>query len=210
MVNALGPPGPVEKKGRPVATRLVFLAPAATGQTRGAAFARADSALARTPDPVDIRMVGCRRGPELRCAQTAAGLGWTATVEDSLADLDVGDWAGADPMDLLARDPAAIGNFFRSTTVRPPGGETVSELIERVGGFCGQDWPDGRTVLITSAPVIRAAAVALLGLPGSAFFGFDVEPLSALVLTGAGSSWKLQALMPFAAWTATWNRSGRG
>jgi broad specificity phosphatase PhoE len=135
-------------------------------------------------------------------------LGWSATVEPDLADLDLGSWAGADPLAVMAADPAAIDNFFSFTTVRPPDGETVSELIARVGRLCDREWPDGRSLLITSPMVVRAAAIHLLALPSSAFFSLDVEPLSALSCSAFGKRWKLSGLMPFSAWSSLLSRTG--
>ena len=190
-----------------MAARLVFVSHAPIDETRSAAFPRPTSRITSELGPVVLRSVARLRGPELRCAQTADGLGWRATVEPELADLDLGLWAGADPLAVMAEDPASINNFFTFTTVRPPNGETVSELIARVGRLCDRQWPDGRTLLITSPMVVRAAAVHLLALPDSAFFSLDVEPLSALSCSAFGSSWKLRGLMPFAAWSALWDRT---
>jgi broad specificity phosphatase PhoE len=189
-----------------LAARLVFVANAPIDETRSAAFPLPTSQITSKLEPVALRSVARLRGPELRCAQTADGLGWSATVEPELADLDLGSWAGADPMAVMAADPASIDNFFSFTTVRPPNGETVSELIARVGRLCDREWPDGRTLLVTSPMVVRAAAVHLLALPSSAFFSLDVEPLSALSCSAFGSRWKLRGLMPFAAWSMLWNR----
>ena len=188
-----------------MAPRLVFVANAPIGESSAATFPTPDSQVVAVPERVPMRTVGMLRGPELRCEQTVAGLGWTAEVADELADLDLGTWAGADPVALLSVDPSTIGDFFTFTTVRPPGGETVSELIERVGRLCVRDWPHGRTVLVTSPMVVRAAAVHLLGLPSSAYFSLDVEPLSALSCSAFGGRWKLNGLMPFGAWSSLWS-----
>ncbi len=190
-----------------MAARLVFVANAPIDESRGATFPLPTSRITATLEPVEIRSVSTLRGPELRCEQTAIGLGWSSTSEEDLADLDLGSWAGADPMQVMATDPAAINNFFSFTSIRPPGGETVSELIERVGRVCDRDWPDGRTLLVASPMVVRAAAVHLLGLPSSAFFSIDVEPLSALSCSAFGSRWKLRGLMPFTAWSKLWHRA---
>ncbi len=187
-----------------MAARLVFVANAPITETRAATFPTPTSEITSTPEPVAIRTVAVLCGPELRCRQTAAGLGWNASVEAHLADLDLGSWTGANPVEVMAADPSAIAHFFRSTTVRPPGGETAAELIERVGRVCDREWADGRTVLVTSPMVIRAAAVHLLGLPDSAYFSLDVEPLSALSCSASGGRWTLRGLMPFAAWSTLW------
>ncbi|SDO24386.1 Histidine phosphatase superfamily (branch 1) [Nakamurella panacisegetis] len=189
-----------------MAARLVFVANAPIDSTRAATFPTPDSAVVGRVEPAPIRMVGCLRGSEQRCAQTASGLGWPAEVDPALDDLDLGAWAGADPMDLLMAGTPELADFFRRPTVRPPGGETVSELIARVGRRCDGDWPDGRTVLVTSPAVVRAAVVHLLGLPESAYFNFDVAPLDALSCSRSDARWTMRSLMPFAAWSALWAR----
>ncbi len=190
-----------------MAARLVFVANAPIDGTGPATFPIPAAQITSSLEPVPIRSVATLRGPELRCEQTTTGLGWSATVEQDLADLDLGDWAGADPVDMMTADPSTMTNFYSFTTVRPPGGETVSELIARVGRLCDRDWPDGRTLLVTSPTVVKAAAVHLLGLPTSAYFSLDVEPLSALSCSSFGGRWKLRGLMPFAAWSALGNRA---
>ena len=187
-----------------MAARLVFVANAPIDSTRTARFPTRDAAVVRPVEPAPIRMVKCLRGSEERCAQTASGLGWTAEVDSALDDLDLGAWAGADPVELLMAGTDGAADFFRFTTVRPPGGETVSELIARVGHLCNRDWPDGRTVLVTSPAVVRAAVVHLLALPSSAYFSFDVSPLDALTCSGSDGRWTMQSLMPFSAWSGLW------
>ena len=71
-------------------------------------------------------------GSELRVRQTAQGLGLRATVEPRLSDLDAGSWRGALLDDI---DAADIHLWLTDVTAAPPGGESVADLLARIG-----DW----------------------------------------------------------------------
>ena len=189
-----------ERKGSPMAPRLVLVAHAATAATRNGAFP-IDEAVERPAEigPVEHRAAQVLSGPELRCTQTAAALGWRPTVIPGLADLDAGDWAGQDLGDLFATEPDAVQRWMTDPAAKPPGGESLMDLVRRVGEVLdGLDWPDGRTVIVTTPLVIRAAITHLL--QAQLLFAIDIEPLSASTLTGHGGRWKLRALMPRAVW----------
>ena len=188
-----------------MAPRIVLVAHAATAATRRAAFPM-DEVIERPADigPAGLRTAQVLSGPELRCTQTAAALGWAPTVIPGLADLDAGEWTGRDLGDLFAAEPGLLQRWMTDTDARPPGGESLSDLVRRVGGALdSRDWPDGRSVIVTTPLVIRAAITHLLQVP--VLFAIDIEPLSATVLTGHGGRWKLRALMPGGAWNG---RSG--
>jgi broad specificity phosphatase PhoE len=183
-----------------MAPRIVLVAHAATVATRRGAFP-VNEAIERPADiaPVQLRAAQWLSGPELRCTQTAAALGWASTVVPGLAELDAGRWAGRDLGELFATEPEAVQRWLTVPDTKPPSGESLTDLVRRVGGVLdGQDLPDGRTVLVTTPLVIRAAITHLLHAP--LLFAIDIEPLSATVLTGHGGRWKLRALMPKGTW----------
>jgi len=186
-----------------MAPRIVLIAHAATAATRLGAFP-ADEGIERPADisAVPLRAAQVLTGPELRCRQTADALGWSAPVASGLADLDAGRWSGADLGELLAAEPAAVMGWMTDPDANPHGGESLADVVRRVGVVLdGTAWPDGRSLLVTAPLVIRAAIVHLLKAPGSLMFGVDIEPLSATVLTGHGGRWKLRALLPWGSWT---------
>ena len=179
-----------------MAPRLVLIAHAATDATRRGAFP-IDEAVERPADiaGVELRAAQYLSGPELRCTQTAAALGWRPTVIPELAELDAGDWVGRDLGDLFATEPDAVQRWMTDPVAKPPGGESLLDLVRRVGDVLdGLDWPDGRTVIVTTPLVIRAAITHLL--QAQLLFAIDIEPLSASTLTGHGGRWKLRALLP--------------
>ena len=187
-----------------MAPRIVFLAHAATPATRRGAFPT-DEGIDPRHGILDAPLRAARwlAGPELRCRQTAEALGWPVTVEPGMADLNAGRWAGADLGALMTTEPAAVHAWMTDVDALPHGGESLGDLIVRVGEWHdAQTWPDGRSVLVISPLVIRAALVHLLGAPSSLLFAVDIEPLSATVLTGHDGRWKLRALLPWGTWNA--------
>jgi broad specificity phosphatase PhoE len=140
-------------------------------------------------------------GPELRCRRTAATLGWSAVVDPALADLDAGRWRGRTLDSLLADSPEGVAAWLTDPSAAPHGGEPLVELISRVGGALdGRAWPDGRSVLVVSPLVVRAALVHLLRAPSSLIFGFDVGPLTSVTVSGHGGRWVLQSMLQWRSW----------
>jgi broad specificity phosphatase PhoE len=130
-------------------------------------------------------------GPEKRTRQTAELLGLRAVVEPQLADLDCGRWRG----DVLGGvDAADLAIWLTDPTRAPHGGESVVELIDRVGR-----WMDslatrrGRIVAVTHPSVIRAAVLVALNAPPKSFWRIDVAPASRTVLHFRGQAWTLRS-----------------
>lgn len=181
--------------------RIVLLAHAATAAVRAAAFP-ADESLtaAAVTQAADLRGT-LPRSDEVRCAdsarcrQTAAALQLDAVLDNRLAGLDHGSWAGGSLDDIGAADPAGLGAWLTDPDARPHGGETLSELLARVGS-----WLDDRTdpphavLAVVDAAVARAAVVHALGAPPSALWRVDVAPLAATLLVGEPGRWSLRGL----------------
>jgi broad specificity phosphatase PhoE len=184
-----------------MATRLMLVAHAPTAATRAGAFPADEVIAADAVEPVALRSVSVFTGPERRCRQTASGLGWAAAVDPGLADLDAGRWRGRTLDALLTDDPEGLAAWLTDPSAAPPGGESLVGLISRVGGALdGRAWPDGRSVLVVSPLVVRAALVHLLRAPASLTFGFDVGPLTSVTVSGQGGRWVLQSILPWRSW----------
>lgn len=190
-----------------MAARLMLVAHAATSATRRAAFP-IDEAIERL-DEIGVAYFRAGlwlSGPELRCRQTAEALGRPPTVVDGFADLDAGRWAGARLAELMAAEPEAVMAWMSDVATAPHGGESLQDLIKRVGdtldgdALDGTPWPDGLSVVVAAPLVIRAALVHLLAAPSSLLFAVDIEPLSATLVTGHRNRWKLRALLPWGQW----------
>ncbi|TCO46549.1 histidine phosphatase family protein [Actinocrispum wychmicini] len=168
---------------------------APTTATRSSAFPD-DEPLERTDsvEPVDLGRWGrYLRGPELRCAQTAAGLGWDPTetvVEPALADLDFGQWRGLPLAEVPESDAV---RWLNNPEAAPHGGESVHDLLKRVDGWLAGLRDSGERVAVVTHPaVIRAAVVTVLSAPARSFWRIDVAPLSYTRLTCGGGQWTLR------------------
>jgi broad specificity phosphatase PhoE len=164
---------PLEAKARAKAAGLA-------GTLGRAALGRADQVLV---------------APERRAQETADALGLTGTTDGGLRDCDHGRWAGCSLAELQAEAPAALAAWLSDPAANPHGGESIADLIRRVAAW--SDSPDrgeGRVLALTHPAVMRAAVVHALGANPTAYWRIDVAPLSRLILSRHGASWRLQAL----------------
>jgi broad specificity phosphatase PhoE len=130
-------------------------------------------------------------GPEKRTRQTAELLGLRASVDPRLADLDCGRWRG----DVLGGvRPADLAVWLTDPARAPHGGESVTDLINRIRGWMGS-LTSGRTRLIavTHPSVIRAAILIALDAPPKSFWRIDIAPVSRTVMHFRGHAWTLRS-----------------
>ncbi|MEV6107324.1 histidine phosphatase family protein [Streptomyces sp. NPDC051940] len=179
--------------------RVTLVAPAMSGETRAAAFG-ADGTLdeagrkaAREAGAPNADRVWC--APAVRCQATAAALRLNAEVVDELADWNVGTWRGRTLEEVAAEHPDDVRAWLADPGAAPHGGEPLTGLLARAGGWL-DGAPGGRTVVVADPAVIRAAVVSSLGLPAAAFWRLDVVPLSATQLTGRAGRWNLRLGTP--------------
>jgi broad specificity phosphatase PhoE len=130
-------------------------------------------------------------GPEKRTRQTAELLGLHASIETRLADLDCGRWRG----DVLGRvESADLAIWLTDPTRAPHGGESVVELIDRVGGWMESlTAHHSRLVAVTHPAVIRAAILIALDAPPKSFWRIDIAPVSRTVMYFRGHAWTLRS-----------------
>ena len=112
-----------------------------------------------------------------------------------LRDCDFGSWSGLTLDEVGARDPVALADWLADPQARPHGGETLAELVGRVGRWstssrgrtagrwpwCRPWWP-GRPWCTPWA--CRAEAI----------FRVDVAPLGRVTVSRAADGWRLQGL----------------
>ncbi len=114
--------------------------------------------------------------PAHRCLRLAEVLAGAAPVEvmEALAELDFGAWEGRRWEELTGPDVEAW--MQDPWNVRPPGGETAGELVERVRGVRAQalTLSAERLLVITHAGVIRAWASIKEGTTLEAAFSLPV------------------------------------
>jgi broad specificity phosphatase PhoE len=177
---------------------LVLLRHGSTASTRSASFP--------LDEPIDdrgLRQIASLRGrlphsdrcfvsPVESARQTAAELGFDATVEPALADCNFGRWRGQSLQQVQEQDPQGLAEWMREPAKAPHGGESILALSERI-----RAWLDalsssrGMTLAITHASVIRAAIVVAIEAEPRSFWRIDVAPLSSWRLSGRDGRWNL-------------------
>jgi broad specificity phosphatase PhoE len=185
-----------------MALRITWLAHDATAAVRRAAFP-ADEPL---EDRTRLQTASLKRSlsrfdrvlmaPERRARETAEALGLEGSIDPLLRECDHGRWAGHPLAELQAAEPAALAAWLTDPEAVPHGGESIADLIGRVGHWMedparGQ----GRILAITHPSVLRAALVHALGAPATAFQRIDAPPRARLVLSRQAKIWRLQSLM---------------
>src|ERR1700744_4605368 len=122
-------------------TRLLLISHAATPAQRAGRFpaddpldargrAEAETARARFALPADATAFA---SPAICARETATALGLVATSVDALADMNYGDWRGKRPAEIAAEAPRELAAWTREHDAAPPGGESFSRLVQRVG-----------------------------------------------------------------------------
>jgi broad specificity phosphatase PhoE len=182
-----------------VTTRLSLISHAATQAQRRAAFP-----LDEPLDPREISKISALgweipkaqrviSAPEQRTQQTAHALGLTATETPELQDCDYGLWRGRELIELQTQDPEGVAIWLADPAASPHGGESISNLIYRVGTWLDQQREDGHTIAVTHPAVIRSAVVHILNAPLQSFWRIDIAPLSLTDLRFNGKVWTLRS-----------------
>ena len=140
----------------------------------------------RSPTRRDLRDL-CVCSPEERTRQTAELLGLDVAIEPRLADLDYGVWRGAS-LSNVCLDELAL--FHTDPASAPHGGESVVELIARVGEWMNEiSARPQRITAVTHPAVIRAAILVALDATPKSFWRIDIDPASCAVLHFRDHAW---------------------
>jgi len=174
--------------------RLLLVRHASTAAVRAAAFG-ADEELDAAGLEGAARL-GARlpRGevlisPARRAAETAAELD-VSRVEPALAECDFGAWAGRSLADIARAEPEAVHAWMTDPDAAPHGGESLTALLTRVRTWMQDEAArDGTAIAITHGGVVKAAVVAALDAPPSAFWRIDVSPLAITELHAHDGRW---------------------
>jgi broad specificity phosphatase PhoE len=183
-----------------MAARLTIVSHASTRAIRDASFpldepldgdgeAKAQ-ALVASIRRVDVAWTG----PELRARQTASALGLDAVVDAALRDIELGRWAGRLFDDVSATEPEAAATWIGNPGAAPHGGESITDLLERL-----RPWLEllrmrhERFVAISHPAVIRAVVILSLDADPASFWRIDVAPLCRVNLSGNASGWTLRS-----------------
>ena len=188
------------QKARSMATQLTMLCCAATAASRVGAFPARDEPLddagldkARqrsiAPEPAVVL-----RSPARAAGETAAATGFTATVEDRLADMDFGVWEGRSLAEIHMTQPQELERWITQPERGAPSGETLDQVRQRVRPWlAAMERTDRRVLAITHAAIVRAVLAEALELPDRSAMRFDIAPLSAVRLS-FNREWRMQEL----------------
>jgi broad specificity phosphatase PhoE len=189
-----------EAIGQPLmAQRLLMVAHAPTAPT--IAVTLGDD---REPQTGEVRRLNGRvaswlRGPEKACVATAVCLGGEAEPVPELRECDFGAWTGRTLADVAFEDATALDTWLHDAHAAPHGGESLAELINRVGRVLDDHpWPEGRSIAVVTPLVARAAAVHALGASPEVIFHIDIAPLGRLLISRSDHIWRMQELRPSA------------
>jgi broad specificity phosphatase PhoE len=180
-------------------TRLSLISHAATPAQRRAAFP--------LDEPLDQREISkisalgwiapkaqrILSAPERRTQQTGQALGLTSAITPELRDCDYGVWGGRELSELQAQDPEGVAIWLADPTASPHRGESIANLIDRVGTWLDQHREDGHTIAVTHPAIIRSAVVHILNAPLQSFWRIDIAPLSLTDLRFNGKAWTLRS-----------------
>ena len=110
----------------------------------------------------------------------AAALGLRVETAPALNEIDCGAWTGQ-PFEVLAGDPAWVRWNASRGFARPPGGESLTEVLARLLAHVErlrEAHPDETVALVSHSDVIRALLLHALGLPADAYGRVDIAPAS--------------------------------
>ena len=179
-----------------MAVRLAVMAHAPTPSTGRAAFGGEEELVRPKAVKQIMERVACWvSAPEPACVETASQLGGDPQILSELRGCDFGSWTGRTLSEVRAADPIGLAEWLDDPTAAPHGGESLLQLIGRVGSVIDDyAWPEGLSVAVVSPLAARAVAVHALSVPAESIFRVDVGPLGRVLLSRATVGWRLQAL----------------
>ena len=124
------------------------------------------AAIARHRLPADLAEIPWFASPLMRAQETARLLGLRPVTDPRLIEMSSGDWEGSRLVDLRAADPEGMDRQESlGILMRPPGGETPSEVMARLSAFGAEKAGDGLAAIgaIAHKGVLRAALALATG-----------------------------------------------
>lgn len=116
-------------------------------------------------------------------------------VEPDLIEQNLGEWQGLPHADLPGRLTEAAHPFWPlSGTERPPGGESMAEVITRVGATMerlARTFKDQDVVIVSHGGAIRAAVAHALGIAVDNALHLSVQNLSLTRLERLDEGWRV-------------------
>jgi broad specificity phosphatase PhoE len=133
------------------------------------------------------RPLTVQSSPQPRALQSAAIIasrcGLAVEIATAFDEIDMGEWSGANFVDL-ASDPAwQLWNERRGST-QPPGGESMVALQKRVVRHIEQLRGQlGTIVIVSHAEPIRATLMHYRRIPLDLFYSVEIDPASVSTMT---------------------------
>jgi probable phosphoglycerate mutase len=129
-------------------------------------------------------------------APIAADHGLTARIAEDLGDICTGDWEGRRFEDLETMEAWREYNARRSCN-RPPGGELISEVQDRMVrrlGLLRESHPGEWVAVISHGDPLRSVVCHCLGISLDLVTNFDISPASVSILEAASWGQRLVCL----------------
>ena len=133
--------------------------------------------------------------PALAARQTAELVSRAFAIEQALADIALGSWAGRRMSEIADSESGSLSKWMDDPDYAPVGGESHGALLARVAAWLENGLNrEGHTLAVTHPRVVRATVVMVLGTPAAAMRNIDLEHLGRAVLTSDGRRWALRSL----------------
>jgi broad specificity phosphatase PhoE len=155
------------------------------------------AALARSlPRPAHWVVTPLSRTQRTAAAIMQAGYdGPVPSVEPGLMEQNLGGWQGLPHADLPARLASPPHPFWPvSGTEQPPGGESMADVILRVGETLerlAQEHPDEDVVIVSHGGTIRAAVAHALGIAADNALHLSVQNISLTRMERLPEGWRV-------------------
>jgi len=138
--------------------------------------------------------------PQRRCMQSASILGahfrLPIEIVPAFDELDYGEWTGR-PFDELSRDPQWSRWNRRRSSARPPAGESMRSLQNRVVSHLEQLRDDpgaGTVVAVSHAEPIRAALLYYARRRLDDFMSIEIDPASVSTLSADRGGFRITGI----------------
>ncbi|EJW10368.1 putative phosphatase [Rhodovulum sp. PH10] len=117
-----------------------------------------------------------RRRTRETAAPLAAATGLAIAIAPEVDEVNMGDWTGKS-FEEISGDPRWTAWNTARASARVPGGESMGEVAQRIGGLLDRlagATPDGRIVIVSHGDVIRSALLDRLGLSLDAYDRIEI------------------------------------
>lgn len=116
--------------------------------------------------------------------------------DPALREIHFGDWELRTAAEVEAESPEAIRAFWENPeAIRPPGGETWTDMTERVGAAVDRlARANGDLILVAHFGAILGQVQRALGCPIGAALAQPIDTLSVTCLSFDGAGWRAEAI----------------